>query len=107
MRKSLNEAESFHTGNANDIDVTESSIHQPAQKQTIRECVGSSLSEYFNKVDHENISELYDLVLSEVEAPLLETVMRQTRSNQSKASKMLGINRGTLRKKLKKYGMLN
>ena len=76
------------------------------QKQTIRECVKASLSDYFEKVDHENISELYELVLSEVEAPLLETVMRQTRSNQSKASVMLGLNRGTLRKKLKKYGML-
>jgi Fis family transcriptional regulator len=69
--------------------------------------VTSSLTEYFNKVDHENISNLYDLVLSEVEAPLLQTVMQHTRSNQSKASAMLGLNRGTLRKKLKKYGMLN
>jgi Fis family transcriptional regulator len=42
-----------------------------------------------------------------VEAPLLETVMQHTRSNQSKASAMLGLNRGTLRKKLKKYGMLS
>jgi len=79
----------------------------PEQKQTLRECVTSSLTEYLDKVDHENISDLYEFVLSEVEAPLLETVMQQTRSNQSKASAMLGLNRGTLRKKLKKYGMLN
>ncbi|MGY8790698.1 MAG: DNA-binding transcriptional regulator Fis [Pseudomonadales bacterium] len=75
--------------------------------QTIRESVATSLTEYFNKVDHENINELYELVLSEMEAPLLEKVMHYTRSNQSKASAMLGLNRGTLRKKLKKYGMLN
>lgn len=79
----------------------------PQRQQTLRECVKSSLAAYLAKVDHENISELYELVLSEVEAPLLETVMHHTRSNQSKASAMLGLNRGTLRKKLKKYGMLN
>jgi Fis family transcriptional regulator, factor for inversion stimulation protein len=75
--------------------------------QTIRECVATSLTEYFSNVDHENINDLYELVLSEMEAPLLEKVMYYTRSNQSKASNMLGLNRGTLRKKLKKYGMLN
>lgn len=86
---------------------TETTSTREARQQTIRECVKSSLSAYLDKVDHENISNLYDLVLSEVEAPLLETVLQHTRSNQSKASSMLGLNRGTLRKKLKKYGMLN
>jgi Fis family transcriptional regulator len=37
---------------------------------------------------------------------LLETVMKYTRDNQTKASTVLGLNRGTLRKKLKQYGML-
>ena len=46
------------------------------------------------------------MVLSEVEAPLLECVMEYTDSNQTKASKLLGLNRGTLRKKLKQYGMI-
>jgi Fis family transcriptional regulator len=45
-------------------------------------------------------------VMSEVEAPLLEAVMRYTRKNQSRASIMLGLNRGTLRTKLKLYGLL-
>jgi len=44
-------------------------------------------------------------VLSEVEAPLLDIIMQHTRGNQTRAANMLGINRGTLRKKLKKYGM--
>jgi Fis family transcriptional regulator len=43
------------------------------------------------------------MVMAEVEAPLLETVMRYTRDNQSKAAELLGINRATLRKKLKQY----
>ena len=46
------------------------------------------------------------MVISEVEIPLLEAVMRQTGNNQIKASIMLGLNRGTLRTKLKNYGLL-
>ena len=49
--------------------------------------------------------DMYDLVLSEIEAPMLEEVMQYTRGNQTRAANLLGINRGTLRKKLKKYGM--
>jgi Fis family transcriptional regulator len=68
--------------------------------------VSSVLNEYFEQVDPELINGLYDMVLSEVEAPLLEAVMQKARSNQSKAAQMLGLNRGTLRKKLKQYDML-
>ena len=106
MSNFLNGSEHYRDKNSLHTSKTESGQTQDQQKQTIRECVAASLTDYFEKVDHENISELYELVLSEVEAPLLETVMRHTRSNQSKASVMLGLNRGTLRKKLKKYGML-
>ncbi|HHX81547.1 MAG TPA: hypothetical protein GX696_01010 [Pseudomonadaceae bacterium] len=52
------------------------------------------------------ISNLYDMVLSEVEAPLLAAVMQKARSNQSTAARMLGLNRGTLRKKLRQHGLL-
>lgn len=72
----------------------------------LRECVSRSLSTYFQLMENEDISNLYDLVLSEVEAPLLQAVMNKTRSNQTRASHMLGLNRGTLRKKLKQYDLL-
>ena len=52
------------------------------------------------------VTDVYNLVLSEVEAPLLETVMNYVKGNQTKASEMLGLNRGTLRKKLKQYDLL-
>lgn len=74
---------------------------------SLRQAVERSLDNYFSQLDgEEDVSDLYQLVLSEVEAPLLEAVLRHTGSNQSKASIMLGVNRGTLRKKLKQYGML-
>lgn len=75
-------------------------------QQTLRECVSSTLGDYLREVDDELVSDLYNMVLSEVEAPLLEQVMQKARSNQSVAARMLGLNRGTLRKKLRHYGLL-
>jgi Fis family transcriptional regulator len=75
-------------------------------RQTLRSCVSTVLNDYFAQVDPEMINGLYEMVLSEVEAPLLEAVMQKARSNQSRAAQMLGVNRGTLRKKLRQYDML-
>lgn len=75
---------------------------------SLREAVERAMANYFADVDDESlISDLYELVLSEVEAPLLQAVLRQTDGNRSRASTMLGLNRGTLRKKLKQHGLLN
>ncbi len=61
---------------------------------------------YFHHLDDQEVVDVYQMVMNEVEAPLLEEVMRYTRNNQTKASEMLGLNRGTLRKKLKQYDLL-
>jgi len=74
--------------------------------QTLRDSVEKALQNYFDQLDGQDVAGIYDMVLSEVEVPLLETVMKYTRDNQTKASIVLGLNRGTLRKKLKQYGML-
>lgn len=73
---------------------------------TLRDSVEKSLINYFAQLDGTPATEVYQLVLTEVEAPLLEQVMKYTRNNQTKASVLLGLNRGTLRKKLKQYGLL-
>ena len=62
--------------------------------------VQTSLQQYFAQLDGEEPNKLYNLVLKEMEVPLLKMVMRFTNGNQSKAAKILGISRGTLRKKL-------
>lgn len=77
------------------------SSHAP----TLRESVQLALNNYFAQLDGQPTSNLYDLVLAEVEAPMLETVMSVVRGNQTKAAEVLGLNRGTLRKKLKQYGL--
>lgn len=65
--------------------------------------VKQSLRQYFNKLDGEQPNKLYELVLAEMEIPLFKMIIRFTSGNQSKAAKMLGISRGTLRKKLALY----
>lgn len=77
-----------------------------AETQTLRDSVELAMNNYFEHLDGQDVNEVYQMVMSEVEAPLLEVVMRYTRDNQTKASQVLGLNRGTLRKKLKQYGLL-
>lgn len=68
----------------------------------VREC----LSQYFEELNGTPPGNLYDMVLQQVEGPLLEMVLVHVDGNQSRASEYLGINRGTLRKKLKTYDLL-
>lgn len=70
-------------------------------------CVRKALDKYFADLDGHAPGDLYQLMLGEVEKPLLEKVIQHTQGNQTKASELLGINRGTLRKKLKQYGLDN
>jgi Fis family transcriptional regulator len=77
-----------------------------AGTRPLRNVTEEALDNYFANLNGSKPSELYSLVLQEVEAPLFKAVMNYTKGNQSKAAEMLGINRGTLRKKLRIYGLL-
>ena len=67
--------------------------------------VRKALDKYFSDLNGHNPGELYQLFMSEVERPLLEKVMNHTSGNQTRAAELLGINRGTLRKKLEHYDL--
>lgn len=71
----------------------------------IRACVSEALEAYFDRLQGYDSEGLYKLVMTEVEIPLLEAVMRYCGGNQTRAAGMLGINRGTLRKKLQQYNL--
>ena len=71
----------------------------------LRDHVYETLRIYFHNLGGQAPSNLYDLVQREVEPPLLEIVMQFTGGNQSRAAEILGINRGTLRKKLRQYSL--
>lgn len=73
--------------------------------QSLRESVRLSLKNYFAQLDGQPPANLYDLVLAEVEKPLIEMVLQLTAHNQSKTAKMLGLSRGTLRKKMAIYDL--
>ena len=68
-------------------------------------CVRKALERYFSDLDGHPPGELYQLMLAEMERPLLEEVMQRSGGNQTQASQLLGINRSTLRKKLQHYGL--
>ena len=78
------------------------SRNRPLRKQT-----EDALGKYFRDLNGHKPGDLYDLVLGEVELPLFSSVMNYTQGNQSRAAEILGINRATLRKKLKQYSLLD
>jgi Fis family transcriptional regulator len=65
-----------------------------------------ALDQYFAALNGDRPGDLYDLVIGEVERPLFQAVMDFTDGNQSQAAGILGINRGTLRKKLRTYSII-
>ncbi|MCK8516145.1 DNA-binding transcriptional regulator Fis [Methylonatrum kenyense] len=71
----------------------------------IRACVADSLETYLHQLNGHDCANLHSLVLAEVEPPLLATVLAHCNGNQTKAAQLLGLNRGTLRKKLVQYGI--
>jgi Fis family transcriptional regulator, factor for inversion stimulation protein len=63
------------------------------------------LHDYFASLGGHQPARLYDLVLREVEEPLFRTVLNYSSGNQTRAAEVLGINRATLRKKLREFGL--
>ena len=72
----------------------------------LSDCVRRTLNRYFRDLDGERPAAIYDMVLANVEKPMLEVVMKQAEGNQTVAAEILGINRNTLRRKLTEHGLL-
>jgi len=86
--------------------MTNNNTNEQTQKP-LRDCVEDAMETYFRQLEGHPTNDLYRMVLAELEEPLFRAVLKYTGGNQSKASEVLGINRGTLRKKLKQYGLHN
>jgi Fis family transcriptional regulator len=69
----------------------------------IARCVRNAVEEYFNDLDGEKPHAIYEMVIRSVEKPLIEMVVEQAGGNQTRAAELLGINRNTLRNKMKQY----
>jgi len=85
---------------------------QPADSATndsesaLRQEVHNSVEHYFDNMGGESVTDLHRLVMSEVESTLLANIMHRVGNNQSKAAAMLGINRSTLRTRLRQYRLV-
>ncbi len=71
----------------------------------LSECIAHSMQQYFEDLNGEQPKNLHSFFINEVEKPFLQVVMQQVGGNQTRAADILGINRNTLRKKLKTYGL--
>ena len=92
------------------MTVLKSEIHShDLAQESSNECLSSNVRKavenYFADLDGHEAANLYDLFISQVEKPMFEVVMQASRGNITKAAQMLGLNRGTLRSRLKKYGL--
>lgn len=66
-------------------------------------CINAKLARYFEQLDGEKASGVYKMVNQEVESVVIKFVLEMVEHNQSEASRILGINRGTLKKKIEFY----
>ncbi|MFY2762808.1 DNA-binding transcriptional regulator Fis [Arenimonas sp. MALMAid1274] len=90
--------------NAQHAARADSASHAPGHTP-LRDHVSRSVRRYLQDLNGCDIDDLYEVVLREIEAPLFAEVLRHCDNNQSRAAACLGINRATLRKKLKSYGL--
>jgi Fis family transcriptional regulator len=75
------------------------------QDQPLAQCVAATVRRYLDDLGDHVPSNLHQLLLEQVEKPLLTVVMERARGNRCRAAELLGINRNTLRKKLQQYGL--
>ena len=76
-----------------------------ASTPVLADQVRDAVRAYLEELDGESPTDLHELVMGEVEVPLLQVVLEHTGNNQSRAAAMLGLNRGTLRSRLRRYGL--
>ncbi len=92
---------------SNILESPVSAFELTQKNQPLHDSVRQALENYLTQLKGQFPDNLYELILAEVEAPLMQAVMDYTKNNPSRAAIVLGLSRGTLRKKLKQYGLLD
>ncbi|MBT8120497.1 MAG: DNA-binding transcriptional regulator Fis [Gammaproteobacteria bacterium] len=93
-----------------DFQATTADMNHTGENQTqeisqLSHAVKHSIRRYLFELEGTQPNDMYDLVLRQIEQPLFEAILEHTKGNQSRAAEMLGLNRGTLRKKLRSYNL--
>lgn len=73
------------------------------KENEIASCIRKAIGGYLNDLDGEKPGNLYSMVIQSVEKPLIEIAIQHTNGNQTQAADLLGINRNTLRQKMKQF----
>ena len=89
--------------NPQDFQDTNQNDSNTGQISQLSHAVKHSIRRYLYELDGTQPNNMYDLVLRQIEQPLFEAILEHTKGNQSRAAELLGLNRGTLRKKLRSY----
>lgn len=79
------------------------SEHQKTSPNCLREFVSQSVAQYLHDMGNTPPDDLHRKIMTEVEAPLIETVLEHTGGNQSRAAEILGVTRSTLRNRIRRY----
>ncbi len=82
------------------------SIQTNSDTHSLSKCVEVNVQNYFEDLDGEEASNLYELVISQVEKPLFQVVLNQYKGNITRTAQALGLNRGTVLGRLKKCGLV-
>ena len=85
--------------------IDQTSENQPQEISQLSHAVKHSIRRYLFELEGTQPNNMYELVLKQIEQPLFEAILEHTKGNQSRAAEMLGLNRGTLRKKLRSYNL--
>ena len=89
------------------IEVTNEEKSILTQKSSLEIEIHQMLDDYFELLGEEKASNVYQMVIDESEKATLTYVLKRTQGNQSQAAHILGINRNTLRTKMKRYDLLD
>jgi Fis family transcriptional regulator len=87
--------------------MNKTAVSENVNSTTLKQAVKDTLKNYFTNIGNEQPVDFYSILLEEIERPLLEVLINHTHYNQVRMAAILGISRGTLRKKLKQYGLLD
>ncbi len=87
------------------IHIDDADLITRLDQYSIEDVVELKISRFFDQIGTFYPENVYDLIMSKVEKPLLVQILRRVGGNQVQAAKILGINRNTLRKKIKQYGL--
>lgn len=87
------------------ISIHDQDLIERLDKYSIEDVVELKISRFLDQIGTFQPDNMHELIMSKVEKPLLVQILRRVGNNQVQASRILGINRNTLRKKIKMYGI--